>query len=348
MFMNSWEKVRRANFFIKLKSWEYWPFGIVQFPAIIYWLWLSIRARSLVFFSASNPAIPMGGMFGESKYDVLKKIPPRYVPQTLLISFPVSTREVSLRIQEAGMRLPVIFKPDIGERGYLVKTISDEKDITAYLRKIRGSFLVQERVQLPLEFGVFYMKMPTDKSGKVFSVVAKEMLSVTGDGKSTLKELIFRNDRAKLQSKTLEKTYWRRLTDIIPEGDKIELVSIGNHCLGTRFLNANHLINDRLSNTFDSISGQIPGFYFGRFDLRCGSVEDLYAGRVQIMELNGCGAEPAHIYDPQFPLWEALAERVRHWDRIFRVSSANRKNGFRYATLKEALGYYRKFRSTVR
>ncbi|MGC3942925.1 MAG: hypothetical protein QM762_00040 [Chryseolinea sp.] len=69
------DQVIRSNFFIKLKSWEYWPFGIVQFPLFIYFAWLSLRARSIVFFSASNPGITMGGMFGESKYDVIRKVP---------------------------------------------------------------------------------------------------------------------------------------------------------------------------------------------------------------------------------------------------------------------------------
>ena len=71
--MAVWGKITRSNFLIRLKSWEYWPFGIVQFPAILYWVWLSLRARSFVFFSASNPGIPMGGMFGESKYELLKR-----------------------------------------------------------------------------------------------------------------------------------------------------------------------------------------------------------------------------------------------------------------------------------
>src|SRR5688572_32911425 len=76
--------IARSNFFIRLKNWEYWPFGIIQFPVIIYFLWLALKARSLVFFSAANPGIIMGGMFGESKYEVLKKVPAQYIPVTIL------------------------------------------------------------------------------------------------------------------------------------------------------------------------------------------------------------------------------------------------------------------------
>jgi hypothetical protein len=346
--MKCLKKITRSNFFIKLKSWEYWPFGIIQFPAIVYWLWLSARARSLVFFSASNPGIQMGGMFGESKYEVLSKIPRQYTPKTMLISIPVNTAEVRARIKTADLCWPLIFKPDIGERGFMVMKITNERELESYLRRIKTRFLIQEFVQLPLEFGVFYMRLPDDKKGKVISLVAKEMLSVSGDGASSLKELIFRNDRAKLQWRKLKDTFHDRLDSIIPLGEKIELVSIGNHALGTRFINANHLINGQLSNTFDRISQEIPGFYFGRFDLRCPSLEDLYEGKVKIMELNGCGAEPTHIYDKDFSMWKALGVLIDHWQSIFRIALANKKQGATFVSHREAFASYRKFRSVVK
>ncbi|MEP6789425.1 MAG: M24 family metallopeptidase, partial [Acidobacteriota bacterium] len=49
----------------KLTHWEYWPFGIIQAPLFFYYPWLALKSRSLFFFSASNPGILMGGMFGE-------------------------------------------------------------------------------------------------------------------------------------------------------------------------------------------------------------------------------------------------------------------------------------------
>lgn len=290
----------------------------------------------------------MGGMFGESKYDILRRIPPVYVPPTVLINMPVSTEEVLSRIETSGMTLPVIFKPDIGERGFMVRKICDDNDIRRYLADIRSPFLVQELLQEPLEFGVFYCKFPGERCGRVTSVVAKEMLSVTGDGKSTLEQLIYRHDRAKLQLTKLRVEYADRLQCIIEDGRRIELVSIGNHAMGTRFINANHLINDQLSRAFQSISDEIPGFYFGRFDLRCKSLDDLYHGNVKIMELNGCGAEPTHIYDPVFPLWRGVWELIIHWENIFKIARANNERGVSYVGHKEAYAFYRKFKSVVR
>jgi hypothetical protein len=342
--MGSWQKITRSNFFIRLKNWEYWPFGIIQFPVIVYWLWLSFRSRSLFFFSASNPGIIMGGMFGESKYDVLKKLPADLIPNTILVNLPATRQDVLDALIAGGYVLPVIFKPELGERGYMVRKIDTAEDIDHYLKDIKINFVIQELVKLPLEFGVFYMRNPALPTGAVTSVVVKEMLSITGDGRSTYRELILAKERAKLQWKKLRKVYSSELNKVLPSGRTIELVSIGNHALGTKFLNGNHLINEKLSSTFDKISKQIEGFYFGRFDLRCGSLQDLYDGNIKIVELNGCGAEPAHIYDPSFHLHAAITVLFKHWRNIFEIARENHTRGVPYVTLKEGIKFYKKFK----
>lgn len=301
----------------------------------------------MVFFSATNPGIVMGGMFGESKYEVLKKVPPRYTPVTTLMKMPCKKHEVIDAMQQHGLQLPVIFKPDLGERGFMVQRIETELDIENYLSKMKHHFVVQELVDLPLEFGVFYSRLPHDPQGKVTSVVMKEMLSITGDGYSTLQQLIFKKERAKLQWGQLKKIFSTQLNEVIPPGETIELVSIGNHCLGTKFLDGGHLINEKLSTTFDEMSKQIDGFYFGRFDLRCASVEDLYNGNVKVLELNGCGAEPAHIYHPGYSLFKAIGVLLNHWRSIFVIARENAKQGIQYISFKEAQRYYKKFKEAT-
>ena len=287
----------------------------------------------------------MGGMFGESKFDVLLKVPVGVKPKTILIRLPATRQHVVDQMAQHGMELPVIFKPDLGERGWLVKKIQSAADIDSYLTKINIPFLVQELVSLPLEFGVFYVRYPSEPKGRVTSIVGKEMLSVTGDGFMTLQELILAKDRARLQWEILRITYQNKLEDVIPRGEKIELVSIGNHCLGTKFLNANHLITEKLSASFDAISKQIEGFYFGRFDLRVASLEDLQEGRVMIMELNGCGAEPAHIYQPGSSILEATRVLFKHWSDIYRVSVENHQRGAAYLPFREARIIYKRFKA---
>ncbi len=346
--MNILDRMWRSNFMIKLRHWEYWPFGVLQFPVVFYYLWLSIKARSFFFFTASNPGIEMGGMLGESKFRILNKIPEFVKAKTVFVPRNTTVEEVLALMQQAHLHFPVIFKPDLGERGYRVKRIYSEADVSVYVQSFDFDFLIQELIDLPLEFGVFYKRLPSEKSGVVFSIVGKEMLTVVGDGKQTLQELILKKDRAKLQWEKLKHAHANRLAAIIPAGEIVLLNPIGNHCLGTTFLNSNSLISEQLSASFDNISKQIDGFYYGRFDLRCASLEDLTAGKVKVLELNGCGAEPAHIYQPGYSFWKAVYEMILHWESIYQIAAENKQQGLRYLSFREVKVYYNKFQLAVK
>jgi len=341
------QKIFRSNFIIKLKSWEYWPFGIIQAPLFFLWLWYALKERSLLYFSASNPSILTGGMMGESKYEVLKLVPDTVKPKTLLVKLPTTVTSITEMMRTSGLTLPIIFKPDLGERGWMVRKIRSEAEISQYLGEVKIDFLIQELVDLPMEFGVYYVRFPSEPNGFVNSITGKEFLSVTGDGKKTLQELILEKDRAKVQWQSLRVIYRDRMNDVLQQGQKLELVSIGNHCLGTTFLNHNHLINDKLSASFDVISKQITGFYFGRFDLRCSSIEDLENGNVKIMELNGCGAEPAHIYHPGSSLLTAVGVLITHWRNLYRVSKENHDRGVPYLSLQEGRKIYNRVKEVM-
>lgn len=336
-------QTRLKNFSVKLFNWEYWPFGIIQLPLVFMWLWYSLKERSFFYFSASNPGIYTGGMMGESKFEVLSKVPQLLKPKTLLIKHGSSFDQVRRTIEASGLSFPLIFKPDLGERGWMVRRISSDHEVQDYLSEIKIDFIIQELIDLPLEFGVFYVRFPNENHGFVNSITAKEFLHVRGDGKKTLRELIFENDRALLQWHSLKNKYGSQMDYVLSNEEKFELVSIGNHCLGTKFLNGNHLITEKLSESFDQISKQVGGFYFGRYDLRCASIDDLENGKVKIVELNGCGAEPAHIYHPNASLWLGMRDLIIYWKNMYRVSKENHERGVAYISFSEGREVYRKF-----
>ena len=167
-------------------------------------------------------------------------------------------------------------------------------------------------------------------------MVQKVFLKIKGDGKSTLRSLIKHSERGQYYQELLEARFADQIDDVLPIDEEMTLVEIGNHCKGATFFNRNSLINEQLVDTFDEISHQIEGFYFGRYDLRCASIEDLYAGKVKIVELNGTNSEPAHIYDPDMPLFKAYRFMFHHWKTIFRIGTGNHKLGVPYMPLKEA------------
>ncbi len=329
---------QRIPFFVRLFNWEYWPFNIVYIPVGVYYVWLAIKARSLFFFAASNPAIETGGMFGESKWKIFKLLPADSYPPTLLINGETDAGNILRLINDNSLSYPLIAKPDRGERGWMVSKIHSEAELCSYAAKMKSDFLIQAYVDMPVELSIFYYRYPGSEKGIVSSIVVKEMLQVTGNGKSTLLELITRYPRALLQLDVLKKAWGNKLNEVPPDGEKIILVPIGNHSRGAKFIDACHLIDAELTGFIDSLSKKIPGFFFGRFDLRCQSIESLKAGKnYQILELNGAGAEPAHIYHPGYSLWQAYKVLFHHFHVLYQISIINHRAGAPYMNLKEYL-----------
>lgn len=322
----------------KLFKWEFWPSWLFYLPVYALYLWYSLRARTLMFFSASNPGMYMGGFVDYSKYDILKKIPQAVVPKTFLIEENDSQLEtVRIHLERHEIEFPFILKPDRGERGFAVEKIDNEAELENYLTKFRTRLVMQEYAPQKLEFGVLYYRMPDEEKGNISSVVQKVLPHVIGDGISNLDTLLKNTERTSYYYTELSKAYAKRLNEIPQKDQELVLSEIGNHCRGATFYNCNHLINDKLIETFDKLSKEIEGFYFGRYDIKTNSEEDLYKGLFKIVELNGANSEPAHIYDPKMPLFKAYGFMFRHWKTIFRISVKNHKKGVPYMSMKEGI-----------
>ncbi len=330
--MKWWDKLQSRPFFIKLLNWEYWPAKAFYYPLAPYIIWLMIRSRHMCFWSAANPSIYSAGMGMESKYDTILKIPERYRPKALLYRQGEPMEELSERIAAAGISFPLIAKPDRGFRGLLVKKVGDVAALKEYLQRFPIDFIIQEFIALPEEVGVLYYRMPEQEQGRVTSLTTKEFLTVKGDGQSTVEELIYGKPRALLQLPRIREQHPEVLSQRPAQGERVPLGIVGNHAKGTRFINSNPLIDEGLCRTMDRISRQIDGFYYGRFDLKCESLQSLWTGEgIKVIEVNGVCSEPTHIYDPQGGTYfDALRDIARHWGLIRRISAANHRRGVAY------------------
>lgn len=307
-------------------------------PLVLIWAWFALRARRLFFFTAVNPAIETGGMWGESKFNILKRIPSTHVPATLFIKKGTDFQEVLMKMEDIGLRYPVIAKPNVGERGFLVCKIQNESELKQYVQKNPLDFLIQKFVDLPLELAVMHHRYPGNSAGTVTSICIKETLKVTGDGQSTIRQLMEEKTRASLQIARFEKESPHTLDKILPRGQTLELEPIGNHCRGTKFLNGNKHIDNRLTAVFDKVAMQMEDIFYGRFDLKCQSIDDLRnGGNFQVLEYNGIGAEPAHIYDPAYPLPEKYRDIYRHWRVIYRIYKIQKRRKVKCMTPREAI-----------
>jgi hypothetical protein len=283
--------------------------------------WFALRARRLFFFSAVNPAIETGGMWGESKFNILKRIPNSYIPPTIFVKKGTDFQLIIHRMREVGLTdWPIIAKPDVGERGLLVTKIKDEAQLMEYASTNPIDFLLQGFVDMPLELAVLCHRLPDSDKVYVTSICVKETLKVKGDGHSTIRQLMECNVRASLQIERFEQENPALMRQVLPEGQSLELEPIGNHCRGTMFLNGNHYIDPTLTQAFEVVLSQMDGIHYGRFDLKCQSIEHLRnTGEFKAVEFNGIGGEPAHIYDPRYPLWKKYRDVYRHWKIIHQI-----------------------------
>ena len=185
-------------------------------------------------------------------------------------------------------------------------------------------FLVQGFVPYQNEVGIFYYRYPNEEKGYISGIVKKEFLAVVGDGVSTVDQLLLKNKRAVLQLPVLRRSEKDKMNIVLKSGEELILVPYGNHVRGAKFLDDSRLIDEDLTNTIDSICKKVNGFYFGRLDIRFNSWEELKQGKnFSIIELNGSGSEPTHIYDPKHSVFWAWKEITKHWRILYRISKMN-------------------------
>lgn len=309
---------------IRLYNWEYWPSFMIYAPLYFYWAWLSLKARSFFFFSAANPSIHYSGFAQECKSDIYDLIPEGYYPKTLLCGSNRDSVQLAGSLEDNGITFPVIAKPNIGERGVQVKLLKTFTELEEYSKRSKVDFLVQEFIPYPHEAGIFYYRIPGTPNGHISGIVSKEFLTVTGDGSSSIEMLLKREQRFVLQLPALKFTYGDLLQKILPAGEQYTLVPYGNHSRGAKFTDISHKITEELTETIDAVCRQIPDFYYGRLDIKFRSWEELEKGiSFSIIELNGAGSEPTHIYDPNHSLLYAWKEICRHWQLLYLISSIN-------------------------
>ncbi|MGB5422994.1 MAG: VTT domain-containing protein [Desulfobacterales bacterium] len=331
LLLSSWRRKTR---------WEFWPPTVFYLPIAVYVLWLGIKHRSLTLFTAANPGIPDGGFIGESKSRILYRLQDQgefvarfeVIPADMTRSAKIERAEGF--VHRIGGGFPVVLKPDAGQRGTGVAVIRNRPQLDHYLRHAEGATIIQEYVA-GYEYGVFYYRYPGENEGTLFSITDKRLLTLTGDGRSTLEQLILQDERAMCMAPFHFRRHQDRLFDVPRFGEKIALVEVGTHCRGALFLDGSTVRSPALTSVIDRISKRFEGFYFGRYDIRTPSLEDFRQGRnFKIVELNGVTSEATHIYQPGNSIWNAYRTLKRQWRIAFEIGAANRSRGVQPSSVR--------------
>jgi hypothetical protein len=319
----------------KILHWEYWPQWLVYAPVTPLYLYYTIKTRTPFFNVAANPAMENGGYLMESKYTIHTQLPQHLVPQTFFVKIDDRFDVVRTQLQQHEINYPFFCKPDIGGKGRGVVKVENEKQLQQYHLHSPVNYLVQAAIPYKNEVGVFYCRMPGQAKGFISGIVGKCTMKVTGDGVKTLQQLIEAVPRYYFQRKFLFAQYRQQLNGILCKGETLLLSEIGNHARGSLFTDLSYFNNAKLQTVFDKLSNAYNTFYFGRYDIKFNSWEELYEGKnFMIIELNGSGSEPTHIYDPQKSIWQAWKIILQHWKIMYRIAAANNKSGIPYLSFK--------------
>lgn len=325
----------------KFFTWHRFPFWFFHLPTVPYIAWLSLKARSPFFYGACNPIIHHnGGADRPSKTHVLRSLDPRYLPVTLRV-FP-DTHRVDLEqgCRERGLRLPLIVKPDKGERGSLVVRVTDFDQLEAAVRANREPVLLQEWIDSPYEYGVLYQRLPGESSGTITSISVKTLLSVVGDGRRSVQQLSLAEPAHQRFRAKIDRLPRALLERVPAVAEVVVLDHVAQQAHGARFWDAHELITPEVTAFFDQLVSPIDGFFLGRFDLKATGPSSLVDGNgLKVLELNGTASVPLHVFDPKVSFWQTYRAMYRHWAAIYRISVANHRRGVAYLSLSEAVGY---------
>jgi membrane protein DedA with SNARE-associated domain len=342
---------------------EHIPPYIFYTPLVLRWLLLGMRYHSLLLPTIANPKIKIAGLWGESKSELMNQIGPDYrrwvapfVTLRRAAGETLAAGDIEKALEAmrgAGLEFPLVAKPDCGWQGYGVQRIKTAENLKTYLESYPGgeTLLLQKIASWDGEAGVFYVRYPGQDHGRIESMAFRYFPFVIGNGRSTVRDLIAKDERASFKQKFHLGQHWQHkgagneLLGYVPAaGEMVRLSFIGSIRVGGLYYDAQTYVTQALNDRFDAICRSMPDFYFGRFDIRFKSVEQLQkAEDFAIIEINGAGSEAIHVWDPRKPLRDVYRDLFRFQSAMFEISALNRSHGFcplRSAEfLKETLHY---------
>jgi hypothetical protein len=311
------------------------PKWAIIVPLAGQWLYLSLRFGGLTVPSAANPGLTAGGLVGEGKREYFDSM--GMLARAATAPF-ASVRKhrgldkpaLQAAMTSAGLEFPIIVKPDLGMCGYGVRKVDTLRELFCYAFHFPDAetMILQQYLPQENEAGIFYVRDPATGVGRVSGLALRYFPQVTGDGRSTIAQLIKASCRAK---RSLGKCTHRGTADLdrVPAaGERVRLSTIGSTRVGGLYRDGGDCITPALTAAIDAIARDMKDFHFGRFDVRFTTMEALRAGTgFTIMEVNGAGSEAIEAWDPGTGLVAGLRTIFAKQRRLFEVGAANRKRG---------------------
>lgn len=339
---------------------EFWPTWLMYLPVMLAWPWWALRYRSLMLPFIANPSIFLAGMVGGSKEEVMSQtrgeLQAAILPWCSWVKNAGPSDKQARKIIELAashnIHLPFVCKPDTGCRGAGVKCIHNDAQLASAIECYSegAKVIIQQLADYSPEVGIFFVRDGADqKAGRVVSLTFKETPHVTGDGKSTLCELVSQDARMYELLHLYQSRNQTRWQQVIAKGETVELLFSASHCRGAVFTDAREHITPALNATINRWMADFPEFNYGRMDVKYANLASLKAGQhLQVVEINGASSESIHIWDKNAKLLDALKTLLWQYRTLFVLGNRERAKGKRPPNLSTLIKAWRRERALTR
>ena len=122
-------------------------------PVFVKYVSLAVRYRSFSLPTLANPGMLTGGLIGESKFETLAQLAeshPEFVAETYRVPFHSPEQQLAMieRLRaDNRLEFPLVFKPDVGQRGAGFKLIHSDEEAHAYVSRFPRALLIQKYVR---------------------------------------------------------------------------------------------------------------------------------------------------------------------------------------------------------
>ena len=134
--------------------------ALFKYQSLIHWAIYAVYFRSLTYFSAANPKIYLGGMLDDRKSEINRLVPTHYLPKTIFVS---AGQANPVKKIIAALGFPLVIKPDIGYKGFMVRKVDDESELITSFDELKGrDVLIQEFLCEKKEYSIMYYRLQNE------------------------------------------------------------------------------------------------------------------------------------------------------------------------------------------
>jgi hypothetical protein len=295
-------------------TWEQLPWQIQFLPTVIKYLPVVGTINTI------NPDISgISGLVGASKAHLNTKVHPDFRPKDIVFEVGTTVAAMQKIVAERKILFPAFIKPLQGERAAGVQFLPNQAALANAVLEPARAYLIEEAIMTQSEFCISVVRDLATQIFWVFSITERVIPTVIGDGKTSIQKLIPLLDIPDLQKqKILEALEPEFLAKVLAHNVVQTVVRTASISYGTNYVKQRLTLAQKklLEQQLNKVLSDATGFNIGRFDIKANNLDELLAGKFKVIELNGIGGMPTHVYETHLTIDQKQAILNEYFDLL--------------------------------